>query len=129
MFLRGNLLNRVVVKTSWITICLSQFSRKYNFLSQFTRIRAKTHFSTALLMILSNSCFIKIVRKRSNQRRCSIKKSVLKNVIKFTEKHLRQSHFFNKTEGFTSATWLKKRLWHRCFAVNFVKFSRTPFFK
>ena len=22
---------------------------------------------------------------------------------------------------------LKKRLWHRCFPVNFVKFSRTPF--
>ena len=26
------------------------------------------------------------------------------------------------------ATLLKKRLWHRCFPVNFVKFIRTPFF-
>ena len=26
------------------------------------------------------------------------------------------------------ATLLKKRLWHRCFPVNFVKFLRTPFF-
>ena len=26
-----------------------------------------------------------------------------------------------------SATLLKKRLWHRCFSVNFVKFVRTPF--
>ena len=25
------------------------------------------------------------------------------------------------------ATLLKKRLWHRCFLVNFVKFLRTPF--
>ena len=25
-------------------------------------------------------------------------------------------------------TLLKKRLWHRCFPVNFVKFPRTPFF-
>ena len=25
------------------------------------------------------------------------------------------------------ATLLKKRLWHRCFPVNFVKFLRTPF--
>ena len=25
------------------------------------------------------------------------------------------------------ATLLKKRLWHSCFAANFVKFSRTPF--
>ena len=27
-----------------------------------------------------------------------------------------------------SATLLKKRLWHRCFPVNFTKFLRTPFF-
>ena len=26
------------------------------------------------------------------------------------------------------ATLLKKRLWHRCFPVNFVKFLRTPFY-
>ena len=26
-------------------------------------------------------------------------------------------------------TLLKKRLWHRCFLVNFVKFLRTPFYK
>ena len=26
------------------------------------------------------------------------------------------------------ATLLKKRLWHRCFTVNFAKFVRTPFF-
>ena len=25
------------------------------------------------------------------------------------------------------ATLLKKRLWHRCFPVNFMKFLRTPF--
>ena len=25
-------------------------------------------------------------------------------------------------------TLLKKRLWHRCFPVNFAKFLRTPFF-
>ena len=26
-----------------------------------------------------------------------------------------------------SATFLRKRLWHKCFPVNFVKFLRTPF--
>ena len=31
--------------------------------------------------------------------------------------------FFNKVAGLK-----KKRLWHRCFPVNFVKFLRTPFF-
>ena len=30
--------------------------------------------------------------------------------------------------GPRSATLLKKRLWHRCFPVNFVKFLRTPFY-
>ena len=56
------------------------------------------------------------------------KKGVLRNFAKFTGKHLRQSLFFNKVEGFRPATLLKKRLWHRCFPVNFVKFLRAPFF-
>ena len=43
---------------------------------------------------------------------------------KFTGKHLCQSLFFNKVRP---ATLLKKRLWHRCFLVNFAKFLRTHF--
>ena len=35
---------------------------------------------------------------------------------------------FDKDAGLRPATLLKKRLWHRCFPVNFVKFLRTPFF-
>ena len=42
--------------------------------------------------------------------RCSVKKVLLKS-IKFR------------------ATLLKKRLWRRCFPVNFAKFLRTPFLK
>ena len=49
--------------------------------------------------------------------RCSVKKVLLKIFAKFTGKHLCQS----------PATLLKKRLWHRCFPVNYVKFLRTPF--
>ena len=30
--------------------------------------------------------------------------------------------------GLRPATLLKKRLWHKCFLVNFAKFLRTPFF-
>ena len=55
------------------------------------------------------------------------KKGVLRNFAKFTGKHLCQSIFFNKVAD-RSATLLKKRLWHRCFPVNFAKFLRTPFF-
>ena len=49
------------------------------------------------------------------------RKGVLNTFAKLTGKHLCQSLFFNKV-------LLKKRLWHRCFLVNFSKFLRTPFF-
>ena len=35
--------------------------------------------------------------------------------------------FFNKLADLRFATLLKKRLWHRCFPVNFAKLLRTPF--
>ena len=54
-------------------------------------------------------------------------KGVLRNFTKFTGKHLYQSLFFNKVAVLRPATLLKKRLWHRCFPVNFVKFLRSPF--
>ena len=41
--------------------------------------------------------------------------------------YLCQSLFFNKVAGLRPAALLKKRLWHRCFPVNFAKFLRTPF--
>ena len=54
------------------------------------------------------------------------KKGVLIDFAKFRGKHLCQSFFFNKVAG-RSPTLLKKRLWHRCFPVNFQKFLRTHF--
>ena len=64
---------------------------------------------------------------RSNHQRYSVKQGALRNFTKFTGKHLCQSLFFNKVAGLRPATLLKKRLWHRRFPVNFVKFLRTPF--
>ena len=55
------------------------------------------------------------------------KKGVLKNFAKITRKPLCQSLFFNKDAALRPATLFKKRLWHRCFPVNFAKFLRTPF--
>ena len=55
------------------------------------------------------------------------KKVVLKIFTKLTGKHLCQSLFFNKVVCLRPATLLKKRLWHWCFPVNFVKFLRAPF--
>ena len=59
-------------------------------------------------------------------RRCSIK-VIPKNFTKFIRKHLYQSLFLNKVAGLRLASLLKKRLWRRCFLVNFAKFLRTPF--
>ena len=59
----------------------------------------------------------------------SVKKGALGNFAKFTGKHLRQSLFFNKVGGLSpeACKFIKKRLWHRCFPVNFAKFLRAPF--
>ena len=53
------------------------------------------------------------------------KKGVLRNFAKFTGKYLCQILFFR----LKPATLLKKRLWRRCFPVNFAKFLRPPFLK
>ena len=55
------------------------------------------------------------------------RKNVLRRFVKFTGKHLSQRLFFNKAAGLRPATLLKKRLWQRCFPVNFKKSLRTPF--
>ena len=65
-------------------------------------------------------------------RRCSIKKAVLRIFSKFTGNHLCQSFFFNKVagpKGFIKkgaleqvCNFIKKRLWHSCFPMNFAKF-------
>ena len=64
---------------------------------------------------------------RSILSRCSVKKGVFKNFAKFAGKHMCQSLFFNKVAGLRLGTLLKKRLWHKCFLVNFAKYLRTPF--
>ena len=51
----------------------------------------------------------------------------LKNWQNSQENTCARVTFFNKVTGLRLTTLLKKRLWHRCFSVNFVKFLRTPF--
>ena len=54
-------------------------------------------------------------------------KGFLKNLTKFMGKHLCQSLFFNKVAGLRPANLLERRVRHKCFSVNFVKFLRTTF--
>ena len=52
---------------------------------------------------------------------------VVRNFTKLTGKNLCQTLFFNNNVAcLRLATLLKKRLWHKCFPVNFVKFLRIP---
>ena len=60
-------------------------------------------------------------------KRCSVKKVFLKILQNSQENTCDRVSFFNKVAGLRPATLLKKRLWHRCFPVNFAKFLRTPF--
>ena len=41
-----------------------------------------------------------LAKFRGSHRRCSVRKSVLRNFTKFTGKHLRQSTFLNKVDSF-----------------------------
>ena len=52
----------------------------------------------------------KIPMYRSSHRRCSVRKSVVRNFAKFTGKHLCQTLFFNKVSGMRPGTLFKKRL-------------------
>ena len=70
---------------------------------------------------------IQIAFSTSSHQRCSVKTGVLKNFTEFTEKHLDWSLFFNKVADLTPATLLKKRLQHRRFPMNSVKFLRAYF--
>ena len=64
-----------------------------------------------------------IASYKSSPPKLFCKKGVFKNFTHFTRKHPCQSLFVNKK---SSSFLLKKRLWHRCFPVNFAKFLRTP---
>ena len=56
-------------------------------------------------------------------------KDGLKNFAKLTRKYLWQSLFFDKAAGMSPATLLEKRLWHRCFHVNFAKILKNTYFE
>ena len=72
---------------------------------------------------------IRIILDRRSRSLIFHKIGVVENFAKFAGKHLCKNLFLNKIAGFQPATTLKKRLWHRCFPMNFGKFSRTPFYR
>ena len=98
--------------------------------------RASIRLSTiwhrqVLLIYIACRIFIysNLICSRSSRPEVFCIKGILRNFAKFTGKHLCQSLFFNNVSGLRPATLLTKRLWHRCFPVNFVKLLRTPILK
>lgn len=86
------------------------------------------HFFSWGLFVDSFFClFLSSFREckfRSSQRRCSIGKGAFRNFVKLIEKHLYQTLFFPG-----ACIFIKKRLWHWCFPVNFKKLLRRPFLR
>ena len=67
---------------------------------------SKNNTSKKVISVLKKVLFIKKNKEQSqkksvecSQRRCSVKKGVLRSFTKFIEKHLCQSLFFNKVAG------------------------------
>ena len=54
------------------------------------------------------------------------KKGVLKDFAKFTGTQWYQDLSFKKVAGLRSVNYSKKKLWHGCFLVNFVKILKAP---
>ena len=69
-----------------------------------------------------------LVESKSTNRRCSLKKGVLKYFAKFPRKTPVLESLFNKIAGLEACNFIKKTLQHRCFPVKLAKFLRTPFF-
>ena len=86
-----------------------------NLVLNVSDIFKKNTETTQLLNFLKKPFIWKIVKFHkeiaiNRNQRFSIKKGLLKSLVKFTRKHLCQSVFFNKVAG-----------------LNFAKFLRTPF--
>ena len=81
------------------------------------------------LFLLGNCCYwqtcalMRTIIPEAIVQRCSVKKVFLEISENSQENTCTRVSFLIKLRP---ATCFKKRLWHRCFLVNFVKFLRTP---
>ena len=90
-----------------------------NFLNRICTELHLGHCQTATMQLFSEA----------GARSSSVKKVLLEISQKAQEHTCVKVSFLITLQdsGLGPATLLEKRLWHRCFNVNFVKFLRTPF--
>ena len=93
----------------------------------------KIHYPTGSYLFKANKGNTRAMReicskrKVKNTARGAVCKKVFLEVSKIHRKRPVPESLFNKVASLRPATLLKKRLWHRCFPVTFVKFLTTPF--
>ena len=117
----------------WLVLCYAKFTaqkmkfciKDFFIFCSVINSRQRSHWYGRLLWTIDTAVSpSKILR--SSHGKHSTKNGVLRSFEKFTGWMHRKIH--RKNEGLNPATLLKKRLWHRCFPVNFKKFLRTAFF-
>ena len=105
-----------------LTFYCRHFYCIFLFLLRFVIINTFKKKTIEMKQSILDLCFL-----RSHRNCFFFKKVVHKNFAKFPGKHLYQSLFFNKFAGETPSTFMNKKTWHRCCAINFAKFLKTPF--
>ena len=86
-------------------------------------------FSRVLLAVINfrKLTYFQLVIRQKQSSRVFCKKVFLKISQNSQESTHARVSFLIKLQA-RPATLLKRRLWHRCFPLNFAKFSRAPFF-
>ena len=69
----------------------------------------------------------KLTSTRTSRRRCSVKKLFLEILQNSQENTCARVSFLKKLQPLVCNFIKKKRLWHRCFPVNFAKFLKHVF--
>ena len=84
----------------------------------------------ALLRVVHNTNHFYFLGRRNIHKRCSIRKAVLKNFVKFTGKHLCQSFFFNKVADLRpkACNFIKKETLAQMLSCEFCKIFKNTFF-
>ena len=109
---------------------------KYFFSVKITNSMITNVHGTVLLNLFNHKNFFRPIWNiacgkdvlSSSHQRCSVKKDLLEISQNSQENICGRVSFLIKLMAEVCNSLLKKRLWHRCFPVNFVKFLRTPFY-
>ena len=97
-------------------------------LSRILDVINRKYFTLILKMAILINCTGKFCYRHGNfQNTEAATEGSLKNFTKLIGKHLCQNLFLNEVAGLRPANLFKKKLPHKCFSVNFVKFLRTTF--